>query len=245
MREPVIHYEDPNLEYNIWDTNYLQYKGALFTGTLLYDDTKPASYTEYKDGDFDGEDKSYHKNGKIAEISIYKNGSYVSGKEWYENGQLKSDDIHLYNTEGKLIRINGSWLYPNGTKKNGQGNSEYYLFSSKGEVAIKTIVNMSGDYKNTIIFYDTILNECYLELLINLYPEFDDFFYNAEHHIWGWVAKKYEINKNNGLVILKELKKHPNQNIARTASALIEHIDKGSFNPEKYLNNLGYHTILQ
>jgi antitoxin component YwqK of YwqJK toxin-antitoxin module len=245
MREPVIHNEDPNLEYNLWDTNYLKYNGELFTGTIIYDDTNPISYTEYKNGDYDGESVSYHKNGNLAEKSFYKDGEYISGKEWYNNEQLKSDDIHLYDEDGKLIRINGSWLYPNGVKRNGQGNGENYLFSSKGELAIKTIINMSGDYKNTIVFFDNIVSECYQELLINLYPDFDEMFYNTEYYIWGWVAKKYSIDKNSGLLLYTELEQHQNKNIVSTAKALLEMIKKNELNPEEYLKNLGYHTILK
>jgi hypothetical protein len=245
MREPVIHNEDPNLEYNPWGTNYLKHNGELFTGTIIYDDTSPISYTEYKNGDYDGDSVSYHKNGKLAEKSFYKDGEYISGKEWYDNGQLKSDDIHLFDREGKQIRIDGSWLYTNGVKRNNQGNGEYYLFSSKGELAIKTIINMSGDYKNTIVFFDNIISDCYKELLINLYPDFDDMFYNTEYYIWGWVAKKFSIDKNNGLSLYKELEQHPNKNIVSTARILLEMIKKNEFDAEKYLTNLGYHTILK
>lgn len=245
MREPVIHNEDPNLEYNLWDTNYLKYNGELFTGTIIYDDTNPISYTEYKNGDYDGESISYHKNGNLAEKSFYKDGEYISGKEWYNNEQLKSDDIHLYDEDGKLIRINGSWLYPNGVKRNGQGNGENYLFSSRGELAIKTIINMSGDYKNTIVFFDNIVSECFQELLINFNPDFDDMLCNADYYIWGWVAKKYSVDKKNGLSLYKELEKHPNKNISSTARTLLEMIKNNKLNPEKYLKNLGYHTILK
>ena len=96
MREPVVHNEDPDLEYNMWGPQFLEYKGELFTGTIFYDDTDPVSYTEYKNGMFDGEDVSYYKNGKLAEKSFYKDGEYISGKEWYDNGQLKSESTHLY-----------------------------------------------------------------------------------------------------------------------------------------------------
>jgi antitoxin component YwqK of YwqJK toxin-antitoxin module len=245
MREPLVHNEDPNLEFNPWGKNYLQFNGKLFTGTIVYDDTNPISYTEYKNGDYDGNSIFYHKNGQLAQKSIYNEGVYISGKEWYDNGQLKSDDIHLYERNGKLIRVNGSWLYPNGAERDGKGNGEYYLFSSKSELAIKTLVNKTGDYKNTNIFFDTIISSCYQELLINLYPDFDCLFYNTEYYIWGWVAKKYSLDNNTGLMLYKELEKHQNNNIVSTAKTLLELIRKNEFNAEKYLNNLGYHTVLE
>jgi hypothetical protein len=245
MREPVIHNQDPNLEFNPWGTNYTQYKGRLFTGTIMYDDTPAVSYTEYKDGDLDGNHVIYHKNGNLAEQSVYKDGEYITGKKWYDNGQLQSDDVHLYDNAGKLIRINGSWLYPNGIKRNERGKGENYLYSTKGELAIKTIINMSGDHKNTNVFFDKIVSECYKDLLINLYPDFDDMFYNTEYYIWGWVAKKYSLDNRKGIELYQELKRHTNKNIGNTAKVLLEQINKNEFNAEKYLDNLGYHTILE
>ncbi len=176
MRTPIIHSDDPDLEYNMWGENYLKYRGSLFTGTLLYNDTTPPSYVEYQNGDYHGNSVTYSRNGTLIEQSTYENGNYASGTEWYDNGQLKSDAGHLYANDGKLIQKKGSWLYPNGMKRNNYEHDESNLFSSKGELAIKTILTRTANYKTTKIYYDTVLNDCYEELLINLYPDHDSFF---------------------------------------------------------------------
>ena len=245
MREPAVHPEDPELDPNIWGNNYLLYKGELFTGTLVYDDTNPVSYTEYKNGDCDGEQVSYYKNGQLAEKSMNKNGKRVSTMEWYENGQLKYKDGYLYDPEGKVIQINGDWLYPNGTKRDGCGEGEYYLFSSKGELAIKTIIKETRDFKNTIVYIDAVLSGCYQELLINYYPDHDSLFYNVEYKIWGWAAKKYWWNKRKGLEIFRELAKHPNRNISKRAEMILDQIEKKEFRARDYIKNFGYRTKIR
>lgn len=245
MREPVVHHEDPELEYNMWGYNYLQYKGELFTGTLIYDDTDPVSYTEYKNGYCDGEEVIYYESGQLAEKGFNKNGERISTTEWYENGRLKYAEGCLYDPEGKTIRINGDWLYPNGTKRDGEGEGEYYLFSSNGELAIKTIIRNSGDYRNMNIYYDKVLSECYYELLLNYYPDLDELFYNVEYKIWGWAAKKYWKNKREGLEIYQKLAKHPNQNVARTAQDILEQIRKKEFRAISHFKNLGYRTKIR
>ena len=244
MREPIIHDEDPDLEYNIWCAEFLKYKGEFFTGTIFYDDTDPISCTEYKNGMFDGEDVSYHKNGKLAEKRFFKDGEYISGIEWYDNGQLKSYNAHLYDKNGKLIKKDGSWLYPNGVTRDSRENDEHKLFSSKGELAVKTIFKRSRNYRGTVIFFDKVVSECYHELLVNLYPDFE-FFYTIEAEIWGWVAKKYSIDKTKGLALIKELEKHPNQNIVSKAVAILELIDKKEFRPRRYIKDLRHKTILK
>ena len=245
MREPIIQYGNPKLKYDIYGTDNLTYKGEPFTGTILGDEMSLISYTEFTAGYFDGDSVSYHGDGQIAEKSFYKNGECLSTTEWYENGQLKSDENHLYNIDGQLLKINGSWLYPNGTKRNEQGNGENYLFSSKGELAIKTIINMTGDYKNTNIYYDNVLSNCYEEILTNFHADFDSLFYNTEYYIWGWVVKKYSIDNGKGAELLNTLAEHCNQNIAQTAKSLIKSFEENKIIPENYVNGIGYHTILE
>ena len=119
MRQPIINSEDQELEFNMYGSDFLKYKGILFTGTVIFDDTNPISYTEYKDGDYDGNNVSYHFNGKLAEQSFYKEGKYLSGKEWYNNGQLKYDSKEktYWDRDGIKAYQNGCWLYKNGMVK--------------------------------------------------------------------------------------------------------------------------------
>lgn len=241
MREPVVHHEDPELDYNIWGNDYLQYKGVFFTGTLFYDDTNPVSYTEYKDGNRDGERIVYYKNGQLAEKNIYRNGRFISSQEWHENGQLKYSDGNLYAPEGKVIQIEGSWLYPNGAKRNDSKDRIDFLYSSKGELAIKTI---SG-YREKNTCYDKVLSECYHELLINYYPDFDKDFCDVENKIWGWAAKKYWWNRRKGMEIYQNLAKHPNQNIAKKAEEILEQINKKEFRARDHFKNYRNRTILR
>jgi len=247
MKKPIIQKTTNNekdFEYNVYAPEiYFKYKKALFTGTVIEEDEK--SYTEYTEGNEDGRSVEYYDNGQIESDSLMSKGRYVSGKEWYYNGQLKSDDKHLYNEDGKLIRIDNSWLYPNGFKKNDKSDLGYNIYSSKGNLAITTITKMTSNHKNTNIYYDNILLESYEEILINLYPELDTLFYNTEYYIWGWVIKKYSIDKESGLSILNSLDKHRNNKTQNTARTLIETIKSNTFNSEEYLNNLAYHTVLK
>lgn len=238
----AVQFNPTDFEENPYDFfSYLKYKGEPFTGTVV-DKRWTCSF---KKGQAEGRYVEYFEDGQIAIDATYENGIFKSGKEWHSNGQLKSDDRHLYDRDGSLIRIDECWLYKNGVKRNQESTDGYHTFSSKGELAMKTIVNMTGDYKNTIVYYDSVLASCYKELLINLYPDFDTHFYNLEHYIWGWVIGKYALNHSSGMRILGILEHHQNQQIVRTARILTERIHKDDFNPDKYLNNLGYHSKIE
>jgi hypothetical protein len=121
-------------------------------------------------------------------------------------------------------------------------NGEDFIYSSKGETAIKT--SMSNDNKVTVTYYDTVLVLCYSELLINLYPDYDQLFYNIEHAIWGWVGMKYKENEIKGMSILESLGTHCNLNIAKIAQNLIIRIKRNELNIDDYLKNIGYHVKL-
>ncbi|GGF23517.1 hypothetical protein [Flavobacterium limi] len=219
MREPVILDEDINLEHNLWGTNYLKYKGELFTGTLLYNDTNPFSYTEYKDGDYDGESVSYHKNGQLAETSIYSNGNYISGKEWYDNGQIKYDSIKKtkWDKDGIVAFENGCWFYKNGIIKEKYEESNSTIFNPNGEIAIITEYH-SPCSKN--IFYHKNLLSFYPEILIALYPELDSNSHNLKYKVFDWISQVYVKNSKLGERLLTELFVHPIADIQEFAKHL-------------------------
>ena len=244
MRKPILKYNSIDFDENLHDPlSCLKYKGEWFTGTLLSDDNR--SYTEYTDGDVDGKCIEYYQDGQIEGDYVYDKGKCISEKTWYPNGILRSDGIHLFDINGKLIRENGSWLYPNGTKRNTRSKGEHYEFSPKGELAIKTIVNMSGDYKNTIVYYDNILVEYFEELFINYYPEEDQLFYNLEYKLWGWVMTKYNVDKNQGLELFRKLANFSNTKISENAQLLMPKLESGEIIPENYISNLSYHVVMQ
>ncbi|MCW4469312.1 hypothetical protein OGH69_10075 [Flavobacterium sp. MFBS3-15] len=241
MKEPVIQFNEKDFEENIYDPYiYLLYKGVLFTGTLLDEDG--ICYTEFEKGNAHGRSISYYKCGPLQSDGFFDNGNYVSGTEWYKNGQLKSDGTYLYNEDGSLICDRGSWLYPNGAKRNGKDGEDYLEFSPNGQLAIRTIINMTGTYKNTVIYYDKILSGCYHELLINRDAEHDSLFYNLEHKVWGWIMLKYKRNPSVGFEILNNLYSHPNSNIADSAKFFLEQLKKSVVDIDRYVDEV--HMIL-
>lgn len=180
MKEPVVNSEDSNLEYNLWGTNYLQYKGELFTGTLLYDDTIPNSYTEYTNGDYDGNSITYYKNGQLSKKSFYKNGAYISGKEWYENGQLRHNSeigCFVFDEDGILTIDGNIWFYKNGKIRKTTEDKITKIYSENGHLAIITEpievpVNSYPTLK--ITYYHKILKESYKNLFHHIYIHHED-----------------------------------------------------------------------
>ncbi|WP_343522210.1 hypothetical protein [Pedobacter sp.] len=179
MRQPIIDSEDPELEFNPYDACCLRYKGEFFTGTVIYTDTDPVSFTEYKDGEFDGRDITYHENGTLLEDCICENGKYISGKEWYENGQLRFDSAYnnvIWDVDGLLIRKDWIYFYKNGnpkTKKDELGN--YYL-SPDGDVAIfnSILSEESSPCKSHTIFHDKVIIKFLSDLFENKYSRYED-----------------------------------------------------------------------
>ena len=241
-----VKYNDTDFDSNIYDFyTFLMYKGKPFTGTLLDgNDT-----TEFRDGNAHGKSISYHNNGQIAHEYIFNDGQFQSGMEWYKNGQICADDTHTYKENGDIIKKRGFWVYRDGSKKYGYSIEEGYCsFSPTGELAIKTIISedkSTTDFKNTIIYYDNILRDCYQLLLVNLYPKHDSLFYNEEHKIWGWVAKTYLNDMQRALEILNNPKVHGNGNVANTAKSWLKKIESNNFSAEAFVNNIGYQIIIE
>lgn len=91
MDKPV-EYNHKDFEENLYDVyTHMKYKGVLFTGTLIKEGRK----IEYKNGNANGKSVAHYENGQIECDEIYENGDYISGKEWYKNGQLKYDSTGL------------------------------------------------------------------------------------------------------------------------------------------------------
>lgn len=179
MKEPLIDSEDPELEYNPYDVSYLQYKSKLFTGTLIYTDTTPNSFQEYTDGDYDGRRISYHKNGMLHEDAIYINGAYISGKEWYDNGQLRydsNDDKVIWDSDGLLTRKDWIYFYKNGNPKTKKDEFGTYFLSPNGDIAISIspFLGEKSPCRNKITFFDKIITAFLSDLFENIYNNGDD-----------------------------------------------------------------------
>lgn len=225
MRQPIINSEDPELEYNIYDSCCLKYKGILFTGTVLFDDTNPISYTEYKDGEYDGNNVSYHFNGKLSEQSIYKEGQYISGKECYNNGQLKYDfkERTYWDKDGIKAYQNGCWLYKNGIIKIKYEDTQSTIFNSKGEIAITTEYCKPVNQKK---YYHSNLIEYYSEILVDLYPELESHFSNIKFAVFGWISQVYVNDNKLGEELLLNLFSHNSKDIQDFAKHLFSFATK-------------------
>lgn len=255
----IIPYNQHDFEENIYDFyTCMLYKGALFTGTLqTTEDDGSYSIVTFREGNADGRENCYYPNGQLESECIYQNGDYISGKSWHANGQFHTDGIDMYDETGKQIKKNGSWLYPNGIKRNDSvyfetGNryrphyiQEYYEYDSSGNMAVKTIVDDGADYRNTVVYYDQVLSKCYGELLVNRYPKYDLDFRDLEHKIWGWAVSKYIRDEAEGLKLLKLLGKHENKNVVHTAMTILGKIGQNKFDAHQYLDDLSYHTKVE
>lgn len=101
----------------------------------------------YKNGKRDGSYKMWFTNGKIARDYIFKDGEYVSVKNYYENGQIKEDTkivneviyTKMYYESGKLQadikQIDGD-----------NGEAKQYYESGKLQMEVK-VKNGSGYMK--------------------------------------------------------------------------------------------------
>ena len=259
MRQPIINSEDPELEFNMYDSCCLRYRGILFTGTVIFDDTDPVSYTEYKDGDFDGNNVSYHFNGKVSEQSFYKEGEYISGKEWYENGQLRYDSENnyvIFDEDGILTQKNGNWFYKNGNERLTRDKKGTKLHTSSGNLAIVTelsdlIINNYPASKS--IYYHKILSEEYKDLQehIYIYPE-DNFNFRQVASLNSWIIELYRTNnKKEALNIINKMInesenrlnenlnyriKHIEENFIHNSKTFIKRLESGEFNYDNLSN---------
>lgn len=243
MRQPIINSEDSELEFNMYDSCCLRYRGILFTGTVLFNDTNPVSYTEYKDGDFDGNNVSYHFNGKLSEQSFYKEGEYISGKEWYENGQLRYDSENnygIFDKDGILTQKNGNWFYKNGNERLTSNEKGTKIYTSAGNLAIATepsdlIINNYPSSK--IIYYHKILSEEYKDLQehIYLHPE-DNFNFRGGVFVSlnSWIIELYRTNnKKEALYIINKMIKDSVNRLKENLNYRIKHIEENFIHNSK------------
>ncbi len=67
------------------------YNDKPFTGIAFEDTPHYYNECEYVDGYRHGRDYCIYKSGKLKSEDFYKNGEFIEGKEWYENGQIRED----------------------------------------------------------------------------------------------------------------------------------------------------------
>lgn len=81
-----------------------------FTGQIVkkYENGQVQSIENFKNGKLDGEFKEFYKDGALSQIGSFKNGDLESIKVFYENGNLKFEEI-LRDRRGKY-----RGYYPNG-----------------------------------------------------------------------------------------------------------------------------------
>ncbi|WP_316824029.1 hypothetical protein [Pedobacter miscanthi] len=179
MRQPIIDSEDPELEFNPYDACCLRYKGEFFTGTIIYTDTDPVSFTEYKDGEFDGREIAYYKNGALSGDCIYENGNYISGKEWYNNGQLRFDSSSgnvIWDADGLVVRRDWIYFYKNGNPRTKNDELGNYHLSPNGDVAIFNSVfsDDNSPCKIQTIFFDKVITRFLSDLFESKYSRYED-----------------------------------------------------------------------
>src|SRR5690554_6714955 len=242
MREPIIDRDDPKIESNMYDFHtFMQYDGKLFTGTILYEDNK--SYVEYKNGNVDGRSISYHLNGQIEEDCSYIDGNYISGKHWYENGQLRYDSENnyvIFDEDGILTQKNGNWFYKNGNERLTRNEKATKIFTSTGNLAIVSepsdlIIN---DYPTSkIIYYHKILKEKYKDLQehIYIYPE-DNFNFRSCVFVSlnSWIIELYRTNnKKEALYIINKMINDSENRLKENLNYRIKHIEENFIHNSK------------
>lgn len=253
MKNPIIESDDPKIEGNMFDFHTcMKYNGKLFTGTILHEDNK--GYVQYKNGNVEGRAISYYSNGKIEEDCYYTDGNYISGKHWYENGQLRYDSENnyiIFDEDGVLTHKNGNWYYKNGNERLTSNEKSTKVYTASGKLAIETqpsdlIIN---NYPTTkIIYYHKVLAEEYKDLQehIYLYPE-DNFNFRDSVFIFlnSWIIELYRTNnKKEALHILNKMindseirvkddlnyrVKHREENFIQNSKIFIERLKSGEF----------------
>ena len=81
-----------------------------FTGQIVkkYENGQVQSIENFKNGKLYGEFKEFYKDGTLAQIGSFKSGDLENIKAFYENGNLKFEEI-LKDRKGKY-----KGYYPNG-----------------------------------------------------------------------------------------------------------------------------------
>lgn len=229
MREPYIYDGDENIDGELlYQGGILEYKGVRFTGTLIYSDTQPVSYSQFENGEYDGKEMHYYGNGQLAEMSLHKNGECIEHQEWYSNGKVKQKMLPnhssmKWNKEGILVYNGGNWFYTNGISKFKYLKNGEQILDPNGKIAVHKIGDKNPK-KHT--YYQNILVENYFEILINPYPELDcaanqmlnD---NLKHTIFDWINELYKLgDRKLAEDLLIGLFSHPEKYVSRFAKRL-------------------------
>lgn len=263
MKEPIVNSDE--IDEDRYGGCPPKYNGKFFTGTIIYDDTDPVSYSEYTDGEEDGKSISYYRNGQLEEDAIYSKGEYISGKHWYENGQMRYDSQNNYtilDEDGLLTQRNGNWFYKNGNRRSEGGR----LFSSDGTLAILTEPNdiMVNNYPTVkITYYNKVLMNSYQELLENIYLHAEDnltFRQGVEVLLNSWIIALYNNNKKEEAIsILQQMitdserksttephfrVRHFEENFIRNSNIFIKQLRKGDFEISPTAVNHSLSTII-
>jgi len=232
MRKPHIYEGDKGIDYDLfYEGEILEYNGLKFTGTLIENDSEPKSYSEFKNGEYDGDSISYFENGKLLTKGKYKNGNCIYFEHWYPNGQLR-EKIALnrstkWTEDGIMAYRNGVLFYNNGKIKRGwTDENEEIINNSKENIAIsiKSINN-----SKTRTFYHKNLIEDYQEMLIELYPELD---FNKFAHsqikinVFYWINQIYFSDSLLAESLLKNLFSHQTNDVQNFAKHLFSLIEK-------------------
>lgn len=236
MREPIIHHEHPELEYNLWGNNHLKYKGILFTGTIFFDDTNPVSYVEYKNGEYDGNEIVYHQNGQLAEKNFYHGGRYISGKMIYENGQLRhnlENENIIFDEDGLITKKNNVWYYKSGKARLIAEDLKTEIYTEAGDLAI-LIETVPDDSKRNpgsqITYCHQILIKDYNNLTdhIYLYPE-DNFEFRQLIfvHVNAWIIEVFKsVNRTEAIHIVNKMISESDNRLKQNLDYRIESVEK-------------------
>lgn len=242
MRKPHIYEGDKGIDFELfYEGGILEYNGTKFTGTLIDDNTEPKSYSEYKNGDLDGDDISYFENGKLAEKNIFKNGEYISGKQWYENGQLRFDSENIgviFDRDGIKTTKDGKWLYKTGKERLVTEDRIFKLFSSDGHLAIshepsEVIVNNYPTQK--VYYYHKVLIANYINLLEHIYIHPEDnckFRKQIENLLTSWIIELYRTgNMKEAILIFNNIIKISEEKLKENLDFRIRQLE------ETYVSN--------
>lgn len=128
---------------------YFYYEGKKFTGTgfEMFNSTKVKHETHYKDGEKDGEEKYFNKNGDLTYLRTYINDELNGPFEEY----YQTYDESFYKKYG-LTKLDSVFIVKKGTYINGKLNGEIIdcldCYGSVYDVVEKLYVK--GNYTNGI-----------------------------------------------------------------------------------------------
>ena len=127
---------------------YTNYKEGNLDGEYKqwYENGNLKIRSYYKDGKEDGVSKSYYENGNIEQERIYDNNLLLNRKKYYSNGQLKEEELY---DKGHRIGVNKEW-YENGNLKYEENYKNYKEYYENGQLKEEHYENL---HRETTIKY--------------------------------------------------------------------------------------------